>query len=174
MKHILSLLMLVSCGLTAQNLDPNHFELPYTNNEAAEVVVFEFISKLQESGYPEHLLNSRLKDMDSVVVKYYDEPVSPLSRKPSPGVYYFNGLKGWIKIHKSMLDNDEFAKLRWVLFHELAHHFGVQDCNKCNYNIMSDKLVWPTYLYKNPFNRRVYEDMFFERIVDPDKPHTHY
>ena len=174
MKQLLSFFLLVSCCVSAQKINPNHFDLPITNNKDADIVVFEFVTKLKETGYPVHLINARLKNLDSIKVYSYNSPVSPLTGDPVPGEYEYTGLRGWIKIHKSMLDNDEYAKFRWVLFHELAHHFGVLDCNRCNYNIMADQLVWPTYLYKNPFNRQVYEDMFFERIKDPDKPHIHY
>jgi len=71
---------------------------------------------------------------------------------------------------------DEY-ELQFKAYHEFGHHFGLDHCPYCTYNIMVEIRSGKTYLFNERPIRTLYLDLFFEAIRNPKKyndGHTHY
>ena len=69
------------------------------------------------------------------------------------------------------------AEMQFKAYHEIGHHFGLEHCPFCTYNIMTEYRSGKTYLFNEKPIRTLYLDLFFEAIRNPKKyndGHSHY
>jgi hypothetical protein len=90
------------------------------------------------------------------------------------GVQWTRGAKKWLDVKESFFYADDRPAFR-LLFHEIGHALGLEDCFKCKYNIMRGQTsTRANYLFKDDDLAAVYLDIYFEAIKDPEKYNKHH
>lgn len=155
MKRIIYILFFVSCFASAQQTHSNRTEL-------AEEIFNGFYTNAQKRGIE---VRNRLYSINKILFL----PGANDDHIHTNGICTIT-----IGLAKYESDWDIMRKT----YHEIGHHFGLNDCEKCTYNIMSkfqDSVS--VRLFKNAPVRQLYIDIFFEAIRNPKKyndGHTHY
>lgn len=131
----------------------------YTNSPAViNPIVESFIIEAKLRGIE---VEKRMATLDSIIVTDTGD---------LGGADYF---RGTIRLRERDM-GDEF-QLTQRIFHELGHHFGLDHCYECKYNIMSgNRNHRAAFLYKDEYLRMLYFDLFFDYLKEPDKEHRHY
>lgn len=89
--------------------------------------------------------------------------------------YSWRGNISSITIRPDAFQDPESNKALFIFLHEVGHHFGIDDCYQCRYNLFSANYsARAVLLMKDPFIKKLLLDNFFERIQEPKAKHKHF
>lgn len=170
MKKLLFILILPCSMASAQ--------VTFTNRpEVVVPLLNEFKQEALKRGVE---VKERLASIDSIMLIF--QPIAKsgqpsLAGDKADGITYKRGADIWIELKLSKMTERKGSAIR-LLYHELGHALGLEDCCLCSYNIMrcqvSDRA---NFLFEDEDLAKIYLDLFFEAVRNPKKwneAHVHY
>lgn len=142
-------------------------QIPTNDPELINPVVQEWIRGAMEHGVD----TTRLKTLESITI------LDRLDDNGFAGGDYWNGK---IRLSREKFYKDDGERMmaldiKWKVFHEIAHHYGVNDCYVCRYNIFAgNSSTRALYLYRDDIIERLINRQYWDHLKDPTKPHNHF